>query len=153
MRNWYTYYGQVLQQLRETHEHIKTLENQQGLSEAMNNTVQDQIVLESTNLEKLENQPHQWINQTIPSLDTLDNICPHMKILLDTVEEKEQFLGLDMVNIIDLSIQEKMSTLSSITTLTIDIQKALCNWTEFQHQLEVTVEAIVEICIQKRPSI
>ena len=91
----------------------------------MKSTVQDQIVLETTKLEKLQKQEHQWINQTIPSLDTLDNICPHMKRLLDMVEEKAQFLGTDMDNIIDLSIQEKMSTMSSITNLTIDIQKAL----------------------------
>ena len=43
--------------------------------------------------------------------------------------------------------------LSSLTTLTIDIQKVLQNWTEFQHQLVVTAEAIVEVCIQKRPTI
>ena len=97
----------------------------------MENTVQDQIVLESVKLEKLEKQAHQWINQAIPSLDTLDNIFPHMKILLDTEEEKEQFLGPNMDNIIELSIQENMSTLSSISTFTIDIQKALCNWTKF----------------------
>ena len=95
----------------------------------MKSTVQDQIVLETTKLEKLEKQALLWINHIIPSLDTLDKICPHMKILPDTAEEKAQFLGTDMDNIIDLSIQEKMSTMSSITNLTIDIQKALRNWT------------------------
>ena len=44
-------------------------------------------------------------------------------------EEKDQFMGPDMERIVDLSIQEKMSTLSSITTLTIDIQKVLQSWT------------------------
>ena len=83
--------------------------------------MQYQIVLESTKLEKLEKQAHQWIYQEIPILDTLDKICPHMKRLLDTAEEKVQFMGPGMDNIIDLSIQEKMSTLSSITTFTIDI--------------------------------
>ena len=58
-------------------------------------------------------------------------------------------MGPDMESIVDLSIQENMSTLSSITTLTIDIQKVLQNWTEFQHQLVVTAEVIVEICIHK----
>ena len=76
-----------------------------------------------------------------------------MKRLLNTAEEKAQFMGPGMDNIIELSIQEKMSTLSSITTLAIDIQKALHNLTEFQHQLAVTAEAIVEICVHKRPSI
>ena len=54
-----------------------------------------------------------------------------------------------MESIADLSIQEDMWTLSSITTLTINIQKVLQSWTEFQHQLAITVEAIVEICVQK----
>ena len=61
-----------------------------------------------------------------------------MKRLLDTTEEKDQFLGPDMINITDLSIQEKMSTLSSIATLTINIQNALRIWTKFQHQLAIT---------------
>ena len=129
------------------------MENQQGLTEAMKSTVHDQIVLEIEKLEKLEKKAHQWMNQAIPSLDTLDKICPRMKILLETTEEKAQILGLDMINITDLSIQENMSTLSSITTLTIDIHNALRNWTEFQHQLAIIVEAIVEICVHQRPSI
>ena len=92
------------------------------------------------------------MNQELPSLDTLDKICLRMKILLNMEEEKTQLLGIDMINITDLPIQEKMSILSSITTLTIDIQNALRNWTEFQHQLSITVESIVEVCVHKRPS-
>ena len=76
-----------------------------------------------------------------------------MKILLEAAEEKDQFLGPNMESIADLPIQEKMSTLSSITTLTIDIQKVLQSWTEFQHQLASTAKEIVEICIQKQPTI
>ena len=76
-----------------------------------------------------------------------------MKTLLETVEERDQFMGPDMERIADLSIHEKMSTLSSITTLTIDIHKVLQSWIEFQHQLVVTTEIIVEVCIQKRPTI
>ena len=76
-----------------------------------------------------------------------------MKRPLETIEEKDQFMGPDMESIADLSIQEKMSTLSSITTLTIDIQKVLQSWEEFQHQLAITTEAIVEICVQKPPTI
>ena len=34
--------------------------------------------------------------------------------------------------------------LSSLTTLTIDIQKILQSWTAFQHQLAVTAETIIE---------
>ena len=62
-------------------------------------------------------------------------------------------MGPDMERIAEISIQEKMSILSSLTTLTIDIQKVLQIWTEFQHQLVVTAEAIIEVCVQKRPTI
>ena len=76
-----------------------------------------------------------------------------MRRLLDTSDEKAQLFGLDLEKIIDCSIQEKMSTLSSLTTLTIDIQNALRSWAEFQHQLAIKAEAIVEVCVQKRMSI
>ena len=76
----------------------------------------------------LEKQAHQWVNQALPSIDKLDTICPQIKRLMETADEKAQFLGPDMNNIIDLSIQEKMLALSSITTLTIEIQIALCSW-------------------------
>ena len=58
-------------------------------------------------------------------------------------------MGPNMERIADLSIQENMLMLSRITPLTIDILKVLQSWTEFQHQLAITVEAIVEVCIQK----
>ena len=76
-----------------------------------------------------------------------------MKRLLETAEEKDRFMGPDMERTAELSIQENMSILSSLTTLTIDIQKILQSWTEFQHQLTVTAEAIVEVCVQNRPTI
>ena len=60
-------------------------------------------------------------------------------------------MGPNMEQIVEISIQDKMSILSSLTTLTIDIKKILR--TEFQHQLAVTAEAIVEFCVQKRPTI
>ena len=119
----------------------------------MEKTIQDQLVLEMEKLDKLEKQEHQCISQTNPILVSLDKIHPHMKKLLDTAEEKAQLLGPNMSNILDLNIQQKMAKLSSLTTLTIDIQKALRTWEEFQHQLVVTAEAIVEVCIQKKPSI
>ena len=62
LHSWYTHYGLVFQQDQETHEQIKTLENLKGLDEAMNSTIQDHIVLETTKLEKLEKQAHQWVN-------------------------------------------------------------------------------------------
>ena len=76
-----------------------------------------------------------------------------MKRLLETLDENDHLLGPDLENITDCSIQEKMPTLSSLTTLTIDIQKALRSWAEFQHQLTIKAEAIIEVCVQKRPSI
>ena len=59
----------------------------------MNKTIQDQPMLETTKLDKLEKEAHQWLTQSNPSLEKLDEIGPHMKRLLDNAEEKEQFLG------------------------------------------------------------
>ena len=56
-----------------------------------------------------------------------------MKWLFETAEEKHQFMGPYMERTAEISIQEKMSILSSLTTLTIDIQKVLQSWMEFQH--------------------
>ena len=70
----------------------------------MRSTVQDQIILETAKLIKLEKQAHQCMNQELHSLDTLDKICPRMKILRNTAEEKTQLLGIDMINITDLPI-------------------------------------------------
>ena len=76
-----------------------------------------------------------------------------MKRLLETVEEKDQLMGPDMEKIVEVSIPKKMSILSSLSTLTIYIQKILQSWMDFQHQLAVTAEVIVEVCIQKIPTI
>ena len=89
------------------------------------------------------------MNQELPILDTLDKIYPQMKRSLDAAKEKYQLLGPDIINITDLALQENMSTLSIITALTIDIHNSLCNWTKFQHQLAITTEATVEVCVQK----
>ena len=62
----------------------------------MRSTIQDQIVLETTKLQKLEKQAHQWVQQALPSLDKLDTIFPYMKRLLDATEEKYQFIGPNM---------------------------------------------------------
>ena len=63
----------------------------------MRSTIEDRIVLETTKLQKLE-------KQALPSLDKLDTIFPQMKRLLDTAEEKAQFMGPDMESITDISI-------------------------------------------------
>ena len=62
-------------------------------------------------------------------------------------------MGPKMERIAEVSISEKMSILSGLTTLTIDIQKILQSWTDFQHHLVVTAPTIVEFCVQKRPTI
>ena len=110
-------------------------------------------MLEIAKLQKLEREAHQWVHQDIPNLEKVDIICPQMKRLMETAEEKDQFMGPNMERIAKISIQEKMSILSSLTTLTIDIQKILQSWTDFQHQLAVTAEEIVEVYVQKRPTI
>ena len=72
-----------------------------------------------------------------------------MKRIIETAEEKDQFMGPDMGKIAEIFIQEKMSILSSLTTLTIDIQKILQSWMDFQHHLVVIEPAIVEVYVQK----
>ena len=62
-------------------------------------------------------------------------------------------MGPDMERIAEVSISEKMSILSSLSTLTIDIQKILQSWIDFQHHLAVIAPTIVEVCVQKRPTI
>ena len=62
-------------------------------------------------------------------------------------------MGPEMERIAEVSISEKMSILSGLTTLTIDIHKILQSWTNFQHHPTGTTLAIVEVCVQKRPTI
>ena len=57
-----------------------------------------------------------------------------------------------MVHILDLDMHEKIENLSSLTTLTIDIQNAQHALEYFQHQLSVSTESIVEICVQQHQS-
>ena len=129
------------------------LEKRKTTNEALRSTIEEQIVLETAKLHKLEREAHQWVHQAIPNLEKIDIICPQMKRLMETAKEKDQFMGPDMERIAEISIQEKMSILSNLTTLTIDIQKILQSWMDFQHQLAVTPEAIVKFCVQKRPTI
>ena len=76
-----------------------------------------------------------------------------MQQLFSAAEENTQLFGTDMIITLSLDMHQNMENLSSITTLTIDIQKTLRTWEEFQHQLSVSVEAIVEVCVQQQPSI
>ena len=56
-------------------------------------------------------------------------------------------MGSDIEIIAEISILEKMSILSNMTTLTIDIHKILQSWMDFQHHLVVTAPAIVEVYV------
>ena len=67
-----------------------------------------------------------------------------MKQLINVAKEQNQLLRPNMENIAEMPMSEKMSILSSLTTLTIDIQKALQSWTDFQHHLAITAPAIVD---------
>ena len=87
--------------------------------------IEEQIVLETNKLQKLEWEAHQWVQQALPNLEKVDILCPQMKRLIDTAEEQNQFMGPNMEKITKVPISKKMSVLSSLTTLTIDIQKAL----------------------------
>ena len=119
----------------------------------MRQTIDEQIVMENSKLQKLEREAHQWVQQALPNLEKVDNIFPQMKRLLDAAEEQNQMLGPNMENIAEMTMAAKMSVLSNLTTLTIDIQKALQTWTDFQHQLAITSPGIVEVCVQRRPTI
>ena len=129
------------------------MESRKSTEAALRPTIEEQIVLKTTKLQKLEREAHQWVQQALPNLEKVDIIFPQMKQLIDTAEEQNQFMGPNMEKIAEVPISEKMSVLSSLTTLTIDIQKALQSWTDFQHHLAITAPAIVEFCVQKRPTI
>ena len=68
-------------------------------------TIEDQIVLEIAKLQKLEREAHQWVQQAIPNLEKVDIICPQTRRLLETAEEKDQFMGHDMEKIVEFPIQ------------------------------------------------
>ena len=103
--------------------------------------------METTKLHKLEWEAHQWVHQAIPNLEKVDIIFLQMKRLVETSKEQDQFMGPDMERIVEVSISEKMSILSSLTTLTIDIQNILQIWKYFQHHLVVTTPTIVEFYV------
>ena len=125
------------------------MESRKTTEEALRTTIEEHIVLETTKLQKLEREAHQWVQQALPNLEKVDIIYLQMKQLIKTAEEKDQFMGPDMERIAEVFISKKMSILSGLTTLTIDIQKVLQSWTDFQHHLAITAPAIVEFCIQK----
>ena len=104
-------------------------------------------MLETNKLQKLEWEAHQWVQQALPNLEKVDIICPQMKRLIETAEEQNQFMGPNMEKIAEFPILEKMSVLSNLTTLTIDIQKSLQSWTNFQHHLTIIAPSIVQVYV------
>ena len=81
--------------------------------------------METNKLQKLEREAHQWVQQALPNLEKVDIIFPQMTRLINAAEEQNNLLGPNMENIAEMPMSENMSMLSSLTTLTIDIQKAL----------------------------
>ena len=153
LRDWPTHYGHVYQQTRQTRQGIQAQQRRKTTETALRPTIEEQIVLETTKLQKLEWEAHQWVQQALPNLKKVNIICPQMKRLIETAEAQDQLIGPNMERIAEVSITEKMSILSGLTIMTIDIQKALQDWTDFQHHLAITAPAIVEVCVQKRPTI
>ena len=84
-------------------------------------TIEEQIVMDTNKLQKLEREAHQWVQQALPNLERFNIICPQMKRLITAAKEQNQLLGPNMENIAEMTMSEKMSILSSLTTLTIDI--------------------------------
>ena len=119
--DWPAYYGQVYQKTRQTRQEIQALEKRKTTDTTLRSTIEDQIVLETTKLQKLKWEAHQWVHQAIPNLEKVDIIYLQMKRLIETAKEKDQFMGPDIERIAEVSISEKMSILSNLTTLTIDI--------------------------------
>ena len=129
--DWPNHYGQVYQQTRQARQGIQALESRKSTKAELRKTIEEQIVMETNKLQKLEQEAHQWVQQALPNLEKVDIVCPQMKRLINAAEEQNQLLGPNMENIAEMPMFEKMSILSSLTTLTIDIQKELHSWTEF----------------------
>ena len=126
------------------------MESRKTTEATLRPTIEEQIVLETTKLQKPEREAHQWVQQALPNLEKVDIIYPQMKRIIETAKEQDQFMGPNMERIAEVSISEKMPILSGLTTLTIDIQKAFQSWIDFQHHLAITAPTIVEVYVQKR---
>ena len=72
LRDWSAYYRQVYQYTRKTRQEVQTLEKRKTTDEALRSTIEDQIVLETTKLQKLEQEAHQWVHQAIPNLEKVE---------------------------------------------------------------------------------
>ena len=104
LKDWPTHYEQVYQQTRQTRQGIQVLESKKTTEEALRTIIEEQIVLETAKLQKLEREAHQWVQQALPNLEKVNILCPQMKQLIKTVEEKDQSMGPNMERIAQVSI-------------------------------------------------
>ena len=58
---------------------IQPLETRKTMDEALRTIIEEQIVLETAKLQKLEREAHQWVQQAIPNLEKVDIIYLQMK--------------------------------------------------------------------------
>ena len=79
LRDWPTHHRKVYQQTRQTRQGIHALESRKATEEALRTTIEEQIVLETTKLQKLEREAHQWVQQALPNLEKVDIIYLQMK--------------------------------------------------------------------------
>ena len=86
LRDWPTHYGQVYHQSRQTRQGIQALESRKITEAEMRQTIEEQIVMESSKLQKLKREAHQWVQQALPNLEKVDNICPQLKRLLNAAK-------------------------------------------------------------------
>ena len=91
----------------------------------MRQTIDEQIVMENSKLQKLEREAHQWVQQALPNLEKVDNIFPQMKRLLDAAEEQNQMLGPNMEHI---AFSEAYKVLQNHMEESIFTEEVLIDW-------------------------
>ena len=52
------------------------MERKNTMEAALRPTIEEQIVLETTKLQKLEREAHQWVQQDLPNLEKVNIIFP-----------------------------------------------------------------------------
>ena len=58
LQDWPAYYRKVYQQSWQTRQGIQALENRKTIDEALRTTIEEQIVLETAKLQRLEREAH-----------------------------------------------------------------------------------------------
>lgn len=130
--------------MRKTSDLIDKLHQQcRVVDDTMSRTIEDQILIENSKLEKLEKSEEQWLSQAWNNLFKVEQLQPHLQTLLTAANKKIELFGPDLIHLQGKTTEEKMTELSSLTTLTINIQNSLCHWEKFHHHLSFSAEAIV----------